>query len=131
MEDNMKKFIVFLMTTMMLSVMTGCGFKGCGVNMNATLDTTHSQESKSEVSNTKESTIHMTGETTAKITKEEAEQIALKHANLTAEEVSYLRSEYEMDDGIPQYDVHFRHGAVEYEYEIHAETGNILSFEQD
>ena len=68
---------------------------------------------------------------TAVLTKEDAEIIALEHAGFTAEQVSQLRVEYEIDDGIPQYDVEFREGRWEYSYEIHAETGAILSFEKD
>lgn len=68
---------------------------------------------------------------TAALTKAEAEAIALKHAGFTADQVSYLRTEYDLDHRIPEYDVEFREGRWEYEYEIHAETGAILSFEKD
>lgn len=67
----------------------------------------------------------------ASLTKEEAEAIALKHAGFTNAQVSHLRTEYDIDDRIPEYDVEFREGRWEYEYEIHAETGAILSFEKD
>lgn len=67
----------------------------------------------------------------AKLTKEEAEAIALKHAGFTRDQVSYLHAEFDFDDRIPEYDVEFREGYWEYEYEIHAETGKILSFEKD
>jgi len=65
------------------------------------------------------------------ITGEEARNIALAHASFTENQVSFLRVEYEIDDGIGQYDVSFREGRWEYEYEIHAQTGAILSFEKD
>jgi len=65
------------------------------------------------------------------LTAEEAKAIALEHAGFTAEQVQFLRAEYEIDARIPQYDVSFREGPWEYEYEIHAETGVILSFEKD
>ena len=67
----------------------------------------------------------------ATLTKEEAEAIALEYANFTADQVSYLRTEFEIDDRIPQYDVQFHEGFWEYEFEIHAETGAILSFDKD
>lgn len=69
--------------------------------------------------------------TTDIITVEEAKNIALTHAGFTAEQVSGLRVEFEYDDGIPEYSVDFREGYLEYEYEIHAKTGQILSFEKD
>lgn len=65
------------------------------------------------------------------ITQAEAMEIALAHAGITADQAQYLYTEYEIDDRIPQYDVQFYMGNMEYEYEIHAETGEILSFEQD
>ena len=65
------------------------------------------------------------------LTPEEAKEIALKHAGFTAEQVQFLRAEYEIDDRIPQYDIDFREGRWEYEYEIHAETGAILSWDKD
>lgn len=65
------------------------------------------------------------------LTPEQAEDIALSHAGLAREQVSRLHTEYEIDDRIPQYDVSFRQGNLEYDYEIHAETGEILSYERD
>lgn len=62
---------------------------------------------------------------------EEAQNIALKHAGLTANQVTALRTEYEIEHGIPQYDVEFHHGRWEYDYEIHADTGEILSYNKD
>lgn len=73
-------------------------------------------------------------ETTARaglITQAEAEQIALDHAGFTADQVTRMRTEYEIDDGIPQFDVEFHEGDWEYEFEIHGETGKILSFDKD
>lgn len=65
------------------------------------------------------------------LTEAQAQQIALEHLNLTANKVTRLRSNYEIDDGIPQYDVEFLLGDWEYEFEIHGETGKILSYDKD
>jgi len=65
------------------------------------------------------------------VTQTDAEAIALEHAGATADQVKFLHSEYEIDDRIPQYDVEFYYNNTEYNYEIHAETGEILSFERD
>ena len=67
----------------------------------------------------------------SKIGKEKAKSIALKHAGLSASDVRELQVEYDKDDGVPIYDVEFEHGKREYSYEIHAETGKILSHEID
>lgn len=65
------------------------------------------------------------------LTLEEAQSIALKHAGFTSGEVTALHTEYEIEHGIPQYDVEFHHGSWEYDYEIQADTGEILSFSKD
>ena len=65
------------------------------------------------------------------ITIEVAQDIALKHAGFTADQVTHLYAEYEIEHGVPRYDVEFHEGHWEYDYEIHAGTGEILSFEKD
>lgn len=66
-----------------------------------------------------------------RISKEDAQKIALEHAGFTEDQVQYLRVEFEIDDGVEQYDVEFHNGGWEYSYDIDAKTGNILSFEKD
>jgi len=65
------------------------------------------------------------------LTREEAEAIALKAAGLTQTEVAGLHSEYDIEDGVPEWEVDFRSGAWEYEYTIHAETGAIRHSERE
>jgi uncharacterized membrane protein YkoI len=68
---------------------------------------------------------------------EDAEGIALAHAELTAVDVLYLHTEPDVEKGIPVYEVefavdltdHFEH--LEYEYTIHADTGEILEFDKE
>lgn len=67
----------------------------------------------------------------ARITKEEAIDIALKDAGFTADQVNGLHAEFDYDDGRPEYEVEFRQGGYEYDYEIHAETGTILHRDKD
>ena len=70
-------------------------------------------------------------ETGAILSREEAERIALEYAGFTADQADGLRIEFEMDEGIQQYDVEFRIGQREYEFEIDAQTGKILSYDVD
>lgn len=65
------------------------------------------------------------------ITKEEAIAIALKDAGFTEDQVTRLRTEFDYDDGRPEYEVDFHQGGFEYDYEINAETGTILSRDKD
>lgn len=67
----------------------------------------------------------------ALIGEERAKTIALEQAGLSEGDVTRLRVEYEIDNGVKQYDVEFRHGGYEYEYEINAQTGAVISFDRD
>ena len=69
--------------------------------------------------------------TVEKLTAEAAEEIALAHAGLSRTAVRGLRSELDRDDGRTVYEIEFRDGAVEYEYEIDAQSGTILDWDQD
>ena len=61
------------------------------------------------------------------LTAEEAIDIALQDAGFARDQVEYLHAEYEVDRGVPQYEVEFHQGQWEYDYEINAENGAILS----
>ena len=65
------------------------------------------------------------------ITIEQAKDIALKHANLTSDQVSFIRTESDIDNGVKKYNVEFYSGNTEYDYEIDAANGNILEYDQD
>lgn len=65
------------------------------------------------------------------LTRQEARDIALKHAGLTLGQVSRLRVEYDPEEGVPRYEVEFHQGQWEYAYEIDARTGQILSCEKE
>lgn len=67
----------------------------------------------------------------SRITKEEAIDIALKDAGFTKDQVTRLRAEFDYDDGRPEYEVDFHQDRYEYDYEIHAESGKILSKDKD
>lgn len=67
----------------------------------------------------------------SRLTKAQAEEIALRHAGFTADQVNWLRAEYEVDNGRPQYEVEFHQGIWEYSFEIDGETGEILSYDRD
>ena len=66
-----------------------------------------------------------------RLTKEQARDIALKHAGLSVNDVTRLRVEFDYDGGRPEYEVDFRHDGYEYDYEIHAETGRIITWDKD
>ena len=63
--------------------------------------------------------------TTEDIGKEKAKEIALQHAGVAETETTRLRVERDYDDGRLEYQIEFRVGNKEYEYEVDAKTGNI------
>lgn len=65
------------------------------------------------------------------VTSEQAEDIALKHAGLKRSEVTYIRSSLDYDDGYKLYEVEFYKDRFEYDYDVDAVSGKILSFDKD
>lgn len=60
-----------------------------------------------------------------------AKEIAFKDAGVSAEQVQYLWSKMDYDDGKAVYDVEFVVNNIEYDYEIDAVSGGILSVDQE
>lgn len=65
------------------------------------------------------------------ITAAKAKEIALKDAGVDASKATFVKAEYDFDDGAKKYDVEFVANGVEYEYEIHAEKGTVLKREKE
>lgn len=74
-----------------------------------------------------EDTVKQTAVQKAKITEEEAKKIAFKDADVSEKDAERVTVKLEYDDGVLEYDVEFYIGNMEYDYEISAETGKILS----
>lgn len=72
------------------------------------------------------------GENADEITVERAKEIALEHAGITAEQATFVRTEKDREDGKTVYDVEFySKDFAEYDYEIDALTGEIISYDSD
>ena len=67
----------------------------------------------------------------AALTREQARDLALEQAGLSADQVTRLEVEYDADDGAPRYEVSFHYDGWEYDYEFHAETGELISYDRD
>lgn len=67
----------------------------------------------------------------AKLTVEEAKNIALTHAKLDENNVEFLRTKLDYDDGVLVYEIDFVYNKEDYDYEIDANTGAIISFDRD
>lgn len=67
----------------------------------------------------------------ASITEEQAKEIAANHAGVAVADLTFHSVSLEEDDGRRVYDVEFYSGSTEYDYEIDAATGDILSYDND
>lgn len=67
----------------------------------------------------------------AYIGAEAAKQAAITHSGVDPNSVSRIKCELDWDDGRMIYEVEFAANGIEYEYDIDAENGAVLSFESD
>ena len=66
------------------------------------------------------------------LTEEEALAKALEHAQLTKDQLNFLKKvELDYEHGKLVYEIKFFHDGFEYEYNVDAETGSILKFEKE
>lgn len=73
-----------------------------------------------------------TGSVSAALTADQAKDKALAHAGLKANQVTFVKSKLDWDDGRQVYDVEFYTSDYkEYDYEIDASTGKIISYDYD
>lgn len=62
---------------------------------------------------------------------EGAKQIALAHAKVALKDVTFIKAELETENGRLVYDIEFYSGNVEYDYDIDAVSGDIISNDFD
>ena len=72
-----------------------------------------------------------TNSSTSYITEAEAKAAALAHAGLSESDVTFVFVELDYDDGRAEYEIEFWAGNTEYDYEIDAANGSILSYDHD
>ena len=104
-----KKWITILTAVLLLASVAGCATSG----------------------ETRPDTPAATVTSTAPLSAADAQAIALEHCGLSANQVTGLRSHYDLDDGVPEYEIEFRQGDYEYDYTIHAETGKVLKWDKE
>lgn len=56
-------------------------------------------------------------------------QIALEHAGLSSDDITMAKNELHTDDGVYEYEIEFYADGKEYDYTIHAQTGEIRSYD--
>lgn len=68
--------------------------------------------------------------TASQISKSKAKSIALKDAGLNAADIYDYEIELDRDDGVVHYDISFESGGEDYDYDINAATGEIISVDK-
>ena len=71
------------------------------------------------------------GQSSGDIGAEKAKTIALNHAGVSASDAVFVRAHLDYENGRRVYDVEFYSGSTEYDYEIDAATGDVLSYDYD
>lgn len=137
----MKRILTFTLMLCTVCLLLGCSARETVRKLDAAEDTVEQRIDAAEdaaedairdaVLPAQAPTANAPANQTDMISPEKAQEIALAQAGFTADQVTRLQVEFEYDNRIPQYDVSFREDRWEYEYEIHAETGEILSWEKD
>ena len=64
-----------------------------------------------------------------KLTKEEAKQIALDKAGVTAAEATFTKAKLDYDDGREEYEFEFFANGKEFDIDVDANTGRVVKFE--
>ena len=129
----MKRILTFIIMLCVFCLLAGCSVRETVRTLEAAEEAVEQKMDAAEdaVENAIRDAVQPTQTPAARLSPEEAQEIALAQAGFTADQVTQLRVEFEHDDRMPRYDVSFREGPWEYDFEIHAETGEILSWEKD
>jgi len=117
--------IVSVCAVVALLALVGCGSSQPAKSTNTSSNTqaTTTQQAPAQ-NNAQSSSSNYIGE-------EKAKEIALSHAGLSASAVSELKAELDTDDGRIHYDVEFKQGNTEYDYDIDASTGEIIKYDSE
>ena len=129
-------------------IFTGAAFAlamtltGCRDNAAASIPQQSSQEQNAQASGTQTETVDPAAPTTAQtqapapaqnatgigtVDEAEAQKIALEHAGVKAADATIIRSKLDYEDGHQVYDIEWYAGGAKYDYEIAADTGEIIS----
>lgn len=111
----MKKLLLVI-AILSASVLAGCGEK----NVQPPVQPANQQ-----------TTEHNAAENANFIGEEKAWDIALERAGITTDDVIFNRIELERDDGVWKYEIEFRKENTEYDVEVKADDGTIISYETD
>lgn len=121
----MKKFLISIFCMTFILTLTACGSTADKV----TSDTESITDSvKSEINSAMDKTDDSESlNLMAGITATDAKKVALEHAGLSEDDVTDIDIDLDRDNGKLIYEVDFNSGDTEYDYDIDAETGEVIS----
>ena len=105
------------------------GFTGCMPDKGTTQNKESALASQGSTSEGK--TEMISGTSSALISADDAKSIAFMNAGVNESNVYDLELEFDEDDGVQSYAIEFKSAGTEYEYDIHAVSGDILKSEKE
>lgn len=133
----MKKYFAILLTLTLMLTVVGCASSAVAPDPAVNSDATQEATEVVTEAVTEEITVQATQatekstQTDEKISEKRAKKIALEHAGFKESDVTRLHVELDYDDGVLRYEIDFHVGNVEYDYDIEAYSGDILSYDKD
>ncbi len=130
-RNNMRKKFLLYMLILSTLLLTGCARQNTeGTENPSGISSDLSQTT--DRSRIRSQTTPENTDSNAMISKEEAQNIAITHAALTREQVTFTKSNLDKDDGREKYEIEFHtHDWKEYDYDIDPYSGQILGYDWD
>ena len=105
---------------------------GTGTAQNGSNTTDHTaQTGNSDSSGTSQAGVSQHATAGSATMEQEAKNIAAGNAGVTEEQIQYITVKQDWDDGRARYEVEFTAAGVEYDYELDASDGRILSADSE
>ena len=128
----MKRTAKIFLLPLLLCLAVGSGLLSACSNTQEAADANAHHQNKYEAIDTNGAEQNVAQPSGDIITEAEAQNAALTHAKLSADQVASIYSKLEWDDARQVYDVEFYASDYrEYDYTIDAHTGTVLSFDYD
>lgn len=127
----MKKSVILLLILSLALSLSACDKRSTQGSAETTVSKTTISSSDSAASTDSGTSSESSAVQNGGITQDKAKEIALTDAGISADAVTAISVNYEIDDGIAVYDVEFYSAGKEYDYEIKADDGSILKKDFD
>ncbi|MCQ2752306.1 MAG: PepSY domain-containing protein [Coriobacteriales bacterium] len=130
-KDNQKSLIKILVTAIMVLALA-LGLCACGVSI-STDDNKNKQDTQqnSQQNNSAQQSAPANNQQSTKISMDEAKAIATKDAGYDVSGVTFVKQEQDFDDGIQKFEIEFVVGTTKFEYDVDANSGQIIKRERE